>query len=209
MAATSRYMQAVVRGHALSTGESKTRPVFNVYNFVRANTVNPPSKVAFLAAFGAQVTANLATVLSVSYVHDFTDVRLLDDPYDPFVTAAGTDNGTVAGDSLPSLNNVTLRLKTGIRGRKFRGSKHFGPIAESDTTLDHLTVAALANWNTFAGQLLAGFTDANLDLWTPVVVSYRLSTFNPTTANVVATPITLISVNTILGQMKRRKQPSA
>jgi len=133
---------------------------------------------------------------------------MLDDPADPFTTVAGADSGTVAGDSLPSVNSVSLQLKTGIRGRKYRGAKRYGPIAESQTVLDHLDTTPLADWTTYAGQLLAGFTDSDGNVWTPQVVSYRLSTFNPTTAIVVASPVTQITVNSVLGIMRRRRQPA-
>jgi len=160
LATSSQYALIVTRGHAVSTGERVTRPVTNVYCFRRPSGLFAPNKANILTAFSAAISANLAIVLSVSYIHVFTDCRMLDDPADPFTTVAGADSGTVAGDSLPSVNSVSLQLKTGIRGRKYRGAKRYGPIAESQTVLDHLDVTPLADWTTYAGQLLAGFTDS-------------------------------------------------
>jgi hypothetical protein len=199
-------MRAVVRAHAAPGTEPRIKSIVNVYDYYRTTTGGVPTKAQFATAFAAHPATDIQGLLSVSYITDFLDVRFLDDPLDPFLTAALAKNGTVAADSLPSVNNVTLQLKTGLRGPSYRGSKHFGPIAESDTTLDGLTAGAITRWATFQTAYLAGFTDAGGFLWLPVVTSQKYSTFTLLTAIVVYTAVNATIVNPYLGIMRRRKE---
>lgn len=200
------YLRIVTRAHALSTNEPRTKPVFNVWDFKRSSTGGTPSKVAAYNAFLTQVMDNLKACLSVSYVTDFADYRWLDDPLDPFSTTALAKNGTVTLDSLPSINNVYMKLNSGLRGQTNRGSKHFGPIAESSTTLDELTTGAVTLFTTFSGAFLAGFTASDGFSYLPFIVSQSKSTFDPITANVVGVTCTSTTLNAILGRMDKRSQ---
>jgi hypothetical protein len=209
MAGPHLITRIVTRAHALSTGEPRTKLSYNVWDFYRLTGAATPTKTQISAAFVTAIAANLKTVMSVSYVTDFIDTRFLDDPLDANYTAVLAQSGTVSGDSLPSVNSVTLQLKTGFRGRINRGSKHFGPIAESATLIDELTSAAQTAWDAFCATYLAGFTDAAGVLWRPYLVSQKNSVFTPTVATVVGNPITEITANSILGIMRRRKQRAA
>lgn len=200
------YLRIQVRAHALSTGEPRTKPVYNVYDFKRTSTGGTPSKSLALTAFKTSILTPLQACLSVSYVTDFADVRWLDDPLDPYATSALALNGTVTGDSLPSLNNIYAKLGSGLRGATNRGSKHYGPIAESSTLLDELSAAELTLLATFGTAYLAGMTGSDGFLYTPFIVSEKGSTFNPTTANVKGVSATTITYNAILGRITRRAQ---
>lgn len=206
MAGPNAYLRLQVRAHALSTGEPRTKPVYNVYDFRRTVLTGSPSKTQAVTAFKTAILTPLQAVLSVSYVTDWIDVRWLDDPLDPYVTAALALNGTVTGDSLPSLNNVYVKLGSGLRGQSNRGSKHYGPIAESQATLDQLTSGAQALWVTFCNALVAGFTAADGFVYKPFIVSQLKSKFNPTTATVVGIDMTTAAANVILGMMRRRAE---
>lgn len=195
-----------VRGHALSTGELRTKTVYNVYDYFRPSTGSPGTKAGIVAAFKTAVLSPLAPCLSVSYVKDFIDVRFIDDPFDPYVTFADGVNGTASGDSLPSVNNVTMQLKSGVRGRSWNGSKHFGPIAEAHTLLDYLTSTAVGLWATFQAAYLVGFADASGNVWSPYIVSQMKSTFEPSIATVVGAAVTRTIVNQYVGIMRKRSQ---
>lgn len=203
---TQTIVRIVTRSHADPGTEPQIKKVFNVWDFARTVPSGTPTKAAINTAFAAGPMADLLPCLSVSYIADFVDIRFLDDPLDPFQTFTSALVGGVAGDSLPSVNNVTVQMKTGLRGRSFRGSKHFGPIAETDTTLDKLIAGAITRWITFMATWLAGFTDGGGFVWKPLVVSQKLSTFNPTTATVVGNVVTSFQLNTILGIMRKRKE---
>lgn len=200
------FLRVQCRGHALSTGEPRTKPVFNVWDFKRTSTGGTPSKSLAFTAFRTSILTPLQACLSVSYVTDFSDVRWLDDPLDPYLTAALSANGTVTGDSAPSLNNAFLKLGSGLRGQTNRGGKHLGPIAESSTLLDELNAAELTLFATFVTSYLAGFTGSDGFLYTPFITSEKKSTFNPSTANVVGVSCTTVTINAILGRVTRRAQ---
>lgn len=200
------YLRIQTRAHALATGEPRTKPVYNVWDFKRTSTGGSPSKTQAFTAFNTNIMTPLRAALSVSYVGDFRDVRWLDDPLDPFDTASLTTAGGVTGDSVPSLNNVFAKLGSGLRGQTNRGGKHFGPIAESSTLLDEINAGEITLFATFVTAFLAGFTAADGFLYTPFIVSQKGSTFSPTKAIVVGVSCTSVTVNTILGRVTRRAQ---
>lgn len=205
MAGPHLNMRIQVRGTALSTAELRTKSVYNLYDFRRSASSATPTKTQVLAAFKSAILTPLAACLSVSYVKAFVDLRYLDDPLDPYQTFADGVTGTTTADSLPSVNNATMQMKTGVRYMN-RGSKHFGPIAESDTLLDYLTAAAIVKWATFQTAFLAGFTDATGVLWLPVIVSEKYSLFTFSTASIVQNAVTSTIVNPYLGIMRKRSQ---
>lgn len=200
------YLRIQIRAHALSTNEPRTKPIYNVFDFKRTTTTGTPSKTSAYNAFLAGMMASLKACLSVSYVTDYADYRWLDDPLDPFTTVTLAANGTVSGDSLPSINNVYEKLGTGIRGQSNRGAKHFGPIAESSTTLDEINAGSVTLFSTWAGAYLTGITAGDGFIYQPFLVSAKQSSFSPTVANVVGSLITTVTTNVILGKMDRRSQ---
>lgn len=209
MASDSAYVEIVVKGHADPGTETAIKKAYNVYVYKRAATTPALNKANVATAFKTAVIDVLKDLLSVSYKADSIDIRALDDHLDPYLPVAHTADGTVAGDSLPSTNNVVMHMKTSVRGRAYRGRKHFSPIAEADTTLDNLKATPIANWASFGAAYLAGFTDSDGSVWVPHVVQYSLSAFTPLGNVVVSTPVSSVTVNATLGTMKRRKQPNA
>ena len=207
LAALHNLACITVRGH--STGADPKSPnIQNVYFYSRTVLTNAPSKSALYAAFVTAVVTPIYPLLSVAYVMDGIDIRWQDDALDPFQTFTGSNTpGAVTGDFIPSLMNVTCRLGTGIRGRSYRGSKHFGPIGKSATLADKLSSAAITAWTTAIAGLIAPITDATPNTWTPVILSrqppYQMKV-NPTSAtwnNIINT-----TLDTDLGRMKRRGQ---
>jgi hypothetical protein len=201
-----KYLRIQTRAHALATGEPRTKPIYNVWDFARTTVGGAPDKTRALTAFVTSVYTPLLAALSVSYVGDFYDVRWLDDPLDPYTTSANTRAGLVTGDSVPSLNTVYAKLGSGLRGGSNRGAKHFSPIAESSTLLDELNAGELTLFATFVSAYLAGFTASDTFTYVPFIVSQRQSTFNNDTANVVGVAATTVTIDPIMGRMTRRAQ---
>lgn len=208
MAGPQRNVRIVVSGSALATGEARTKIIQNVYDFYRTTAGGSPNKTNIKAAFKTSILTPLGACLSVSYVKNTIDVRFIDDATDPFQRFTDGVNGGVTGDSLPSLNNVTMQLVTGLRGGSFRGYKHYGPIAESHTALDYLNSTAIALWATYQTAFVAGFTDSDGFLWKPVVVSALLSDLIGPPVTVTSNFVTSTIVNAPLGRMKNRGQTS-
>lgn len=200
------FLRVQIRAHALATGEPRTKPIYNVWDWKRTTTGGTPSKAAALTAFLAGPMAKLQLALSVSYVTDFSDIRWLDDPTDPYLTASLTAPGAVTGDSVPSLNNVYAKMGSGIRGGSNRGAKHFGPIAESSTLLDELNSGALTLFGNVVTSWLAGFTASDGFAYLPFIVSQVNSKFTPTIANVVGVTCSSVTINPIMGRMTKRAQ---
>jgi len=119
--------------------------------------------------------------------------------------------GTRTGDRLPLFNAACIQCRSDARGRSYRGSKHFAPVSESDTTDDTLTGAGLTNWQTLAAALDPSalfLTGLNGSVWQFVILSPTLSnlTANPsifTFSTVIANGGTIL--NAKVGTMKRRK----
>lgn len=207
MAGPHKYMRMVVRGSAVSTAEVRTKLVDNVYDFYRISLSGTPVKTQAITAFKAAILTPLGAALSVSFVKAFIDCRFIDDPLDPFLTVADGVNGAVAGDSLPSVNNVMMQLKTGIRLGSNRGAKRHGPIAESSTTLDYLNAGSITLFAAYQTAYLAGFTEATSGVaWLPFLVSAKQSVMRGMVATIVGNPITQTIVNAPLGKLSTRSQ---
>jgi hypothetical protein len=131
---------------------------------------------------------------------------MFQDALDPYLIVTRTSVGAQGGDWLPSFNAATLQLRTGLRGKSYRGSKHFGTIAESDTTNDELTSGALTRWATMITAYLAGITDSDGNTWLPIVWSRLLSNMSSVPTVIVANQVTSCRINKTLGYMRHRKQ---
>ena|SRR5436190_5821899 len=206
MAGPQVNVRITVRAIGLATAEARTKAIDNVYDFRRTTTGGSPVKTQIITAFKTLILTPLANCLSVSYVKQFIDIRFLDDVKDPVLTVADGVNGAVAGDSLPTLNNVLMQLKTGVRGRRYRGFKFYGPIAESHTLLDYLTGAAITLWATFQTAYLAGFTDASGFVWQPYLVSPKSSNLKTDPPIIVGNIINGTQVNAQLTKKTTRWQ---
>lgn len=188
-----------------ATGGSSVTPSINVFHFKRTTTVNALSKAALNAIFQTNILTPLLAAMNVRYTPTNVTVRWLDDALDipQFFAAAGV--GAIATDSLPSDDAVFFLYRTALRGRSYRGAKHFSPASEVDTTNDLLTGAGLARWNTVKAALLANNIDANGNTWAPSVLSRKLSTLTTNPTNVVNTFVTDVLLDLNIGTMRRRR----
>jgi hypothetical protein len=177
--------------------------------FSRTSTVPPLVKSQIDTAFQAAIVVDIGAALNIRWLQQYNTVRYADDAQDAPVQFNHAVAGAVTGDSMPSFSTAYVLFRTGLRGKFYRGSKHFAPLSESDTTTgtdDILNAAAIARWATVRTDLLAGFTDASANVWRFVVLSKTLSQLivNPTT--VVTNVVTEALLNKRIGRMTRSQE---
>lgn len=200
-----QYMEIVSYATITAAGGT-AKASNNVYNFYRASTVLPVVKSNIEAAFQAAIMAKVLLAMQQDYAQSRNTVRFVDDATDAPVSFTEAGVGAIATARGPDFQAVTLQLKTGLRGRTFKGSKHYSPIAEADTDGDVLTSGAATRFNTLGTAIVTGFTDSDGNVWIPTILSRKPPAqyvTNPTT--VVATVITQALLNKSLGTMRRRK----
>lgn len=195
----------------VAAGGSNTRASVATFQYRRTATVLTISKTAVETAFQAAIMIPLTNALNARYAQTFNTVRFLNDATDFPNQVTRAVAGQIAGESLTTAESLFLLLRTGLRGKSYRGSKKLFPFSETDTTLataDLWNAGALARFATLAAAILAGFTDATGNVWIPQVVSRKLSqlTVNPTT--VIGNDVTSVLVNKRVGTMRKRKVKS-
>lgn len=195
----------------VSAAGSNNRQVNQLYYFQRPVSSVAINKASVGAAFEGVVVPPLLLCLNHRFSETFLNVRCLNDANDLYLSTPETGVGAVTGDSMPTFNAAYMLIRTALRGKMYRGSKHYFPLSESDTTSgsdDILNAAALARWATFLTAWLGGFTDGGGNVWTPVLLQKTSSQTrtNPTVVNV--TPIAQMIPRKSIGRMKRREVSS-
>jgi hypothetical protein len=194
-----------------SAGGSNNRAANFKFHYIRSTISNPFIPADIEAAFQATIAVPILAALNLRYAQTFNTVRCIDDasqvPYQ-FPRAVA---GSITGDSMPMFCSAYVLFRTSLRGRSYRGSKHFFPLSESDTTVggdDVLNAGAKATWATAISAMLTGFTDSNSNIWVPSVFAKKLSqdVLNPT--SIVNTQVTSILLNARIGRMKKRERSS-
>lgn len=195
----------------MTAGGGSAITTYNIFTYRRTNSPGAADKTGLEAAFYGGVGAALILALNARWTYEFNAVRWMNDYNDPTVFFAHNDPGNVAGDSMPSDQAAFLLLKTVMRGRSFKGSKHFAPMSETDTTTagDVFNAACLTRLGDIATAMAAPLTDGNGNIWNPCVVSRKLSSLQLLPiAFVRGEDITQILVNKRVGSMTRRKTRS-
>lgn len=205
-----QLVQIVTTGFAAARGSGNVN-VDQVSHWYRAATVLPVLKSQIDTAYQAAIVVPMAAFLNVRYLQSNNFLRFAADALDADVAFPHAAAGLIAGDSMASYDSTYIELQTGLRGKSYRGSKHIGPMSESDTTAgteDLWNAGCLARLATFAAAFLAGFTDAGGNIWLPVVYSRFLSQprFNPTA--MIVNLVTAVRVNKRIGSMRHRKVKS-
>lgn len=198
-------IEVAVKGTAAAAGSNVVKAE-NVFTFRRTTNVNPVNKVNIDTAFQAGILAAMAVALSARYAANSLTIRILDDPQDAGTSFVSAVVGAVAGDSASMKSAVYMQLKTTLRGPSFRGSKHFAPYVEADTTGDVLTGAGLARWQALQGALNVVMVDLDGNTWVQTVYSRTLSLpqLLPI-ATIVSNDVTSVLLNKNMGTMRRRK----
>lgn len=183
-----------------------------VFNFRRTATAIDPVKSSINTAFHASISTPIAAALNVDWEARINAIRYPDDALDAPIEFANADVGAITGDRLTSFAAAYLLMRTAIRGRSYRGSKHLGPFSESDvthaTSCDIWNAGCITRLTTICAAIQAGFTDSTGNIWVPSILSRSKSQLvvNPTT--VVANDVTQILPNTRVGSEIRRKVKS-
>jgi hypothetical protein len=208
--ANQRTVEIVMNGAASAQG-SNAKNIANVYHFYRTTNVNPVAKDHIETAFQAAIGALVIALLNVRYSQTLTSVRIVDDALDQPVQFVEAGVGAIAGDSMAIEDMAFVLLRTGIKGKSFKGNKKFGPLSESDTTVataDVLNAACIARFVTLNSAILAGFNDADGNHWQSVVLSRLLGQYEVNPTNVIAYPIVQVALNRRVSSMRRRKVKS-
>jgi len=203
--ADQKHVELQMIGSCAAPG-AVTKAMELVFNFRRTAVVNPVVKVNIQTAFQASIGAAILAAANEDYTQSANKVRIIDDALDSFSSSAQAGVGAIAGDRLPTYCAICFPMQTGVRGRFAQGSKHVGPVTESDTLNDILTGAAVTRWTAVATAIQAGFTDADGNIWVPAVVSRKYSTLNANPTTVISNDVISTLLNLNVGRLSRRKQ---
>lgn len=204
-AGDKQFVEIVVQAATVARG-GQSKPVFNIFHYRRTNIVLPVTKAHIETAFQADVGALMLLALNVDYEQTITTIRFFDDATDAPLAFTETGVGAISGERMDSFVAVTVQLKTAIRGRIGRGSKHFGPIGESQSNGDVLVAGSITLFQNLGAGIVDGFTDADANFWQPVIKSGKSPAqyaVNPCT--VVTNDVIAYRLNQNPGTMKRRK----
>jgi hypothetical protein len=201
----TNVVQIIVEGTVVETGGS-SKNIFNVFNyFQNPNVPGPPTAIAVANQFLTAVWANIAPLLSIAYVGQQTMCRYLDITTNPLLAANVPANGAKALPRLPSQQAVVTPLRSSLRGKNFRGSKHFGPIDTASVTGDELTAGAVAAWTAILANLSANLTVGG-QTFSPCVVSRSLSQLAKDPVTIQGAVVATALLNKTIGTMRRRKE---
>lgn len=204
------YVEIVMQGLIAAAGSNTVRTA-NVWHYRKSVAGVLVNKTGLDAAFRASLLpASVVARLNSRWSGVAITYRWLDDSNDAPQSFPLVATGGIVTDSLPTDNAVTIQLNSNQRGKSGRGSKHYGPVSESDTTGDVLTGGALTAWQAIRDLHPALFADAAGNTWVPCIISRQQNGFpvgqyltNPTT--VVSYDVTAAKLNATLGTMRRRK----
>jgi len=207
MAGNSQSVEITIRGHYVD-GAGNNKLIANVFHYTRPNGSTTLSKSAIDTAFRGILNAAFQAFLSTAWIPDYTVVRCVDDPLDPEAQTALTATGSgQTGDPESECTSACFLLDTAVRGRRYKGRKHVGPISSVDTTNGELSGGGITRGATLGAAMIATFS-ASGDTWTPAVYSRTNQTVPVTIASCLAamTPINGYRLNLTIGTMRRRKE---
>jgi hypothetical protein len=196
---------------SIVAGGSNSKNTDYVFYYRRTSTVPPLSKANLDAAFQAGPVAKILLATNVRWSQLFNEVRFINDPLDAFVPFSHVNLGNIATDGMEGQCTVYMMLRTGLRGKSYRGAKHFTGLNESDTTQpndDVLNAGSIALWGAVITAWMTPLVDASGNTWVPTVVSRVLSNLTVSPAVVVSNDVTGIFLNKRIGRMKRREAAS-
>jgi len=206
--ANPKFCEVVYNGHmVMSNGLSK--PIVQIWHLRRLTADGTAAVMSdILIAFKDFIDTVLSAALSDTYVADSVTGRFMDDPTTG-ATVVGNDLvGAISGDRATGFNAVTIRLASAGRGRNYRGSKHFAPIAESDTLKDALNTTPLTRWQAVASAIndLVSVADGQGNIWGLVILSRNLSDLTANPSVFSGADFTAATTNARIGRMIRRQE---
>jgi len=200
-----------LKGNITGGGSDTIRTNF-VFHFRRTATAVDPVKSSINTAFQGAISAPIAAALNEDWEASLNSVRYINDALDAETHFTNSDVGAITGDRLNSFTAAYLLMRTAVRGREYRGSKHLGPFSETDVThasgCDIFNAGAVTRLTTICTALTTGFTDSTGNIWKSCILSRKLSTLtnNPTT--VITNDVLQALPNKRVGSMIRRKAAS-
>jgi len=199
------YVQIAMTG-TIAAGGAGAKNVVNLYHFRRSSTINNINKTNISDAFQTAIGDAVLDALQADYQQTANVVRFFDDALDFAAPQTQSGVGAVATARSPDFVAAVVRYKANINSRSGRGSNHYGPIAEADTDGDTCQAGLFTKLQTIGNAVQNGFTDADGNVWLPVIKSSKFGAqyaVNPVT--VVTFPIVQFIANLTLGTMRRRK----
>lgn len=199
--------EIVMRGLIAAGGSNAVRTNF-VFHYRRLAVSVDPTKTALNTIFTTDIATPVAAALNVDWAASLHDIRWVNDATDAYASFTATEVGAITGDRLQTFVAAYLLMRTGLRGRNYRGSKHLGPMSESDIGDDVFNAGCLTRLTTIATALGTTLTDSTGNQWKLTLLSRNLSQLkvNPTT--VTTNDVTSILVRESVGTMRGRKVES-
>jgi hypothetical protein len=196
--------EIVVQGTVPTSGGG-AKTLVNVFHYV-CTGVPAATELQVWTAFAAAVWANIAAQLSVDWVGQQSSVRFMDDSNRPPVITTPPASGGVALPRLPANLAAVLYLKTALRGKSYRGFKHFSPLPTASVIKDEINPGVLGAINAVLATVTGAIAPAAGPTYVPAIFSRTKSPslVNPT--NLVLTPVTSGRVNKTIGNMRHRKE---
>src|SRR5580692_8672858 len=171
------HAEIQIHANVAAAGGNAKKAQFS-FHYRRTGTAVACTEAALDTVFQANVATPLFLALNNRITQAFNTVRFMDDFTRPLLQVSHALAGAVTGDSMPTVNGVTILYRTSLRGKSYRGSNRFWPISESDTTAataDLLNAGAQALWATFIAAYSTPLTDSTGNTWNPCVYSRALS----------------------------------
>lgn len=197
-------LQVILKGVLTAAGGRATN-ISTTFWYRRSAIVIAPVKSAFKAAFLDGPYAAMLAAFNIGWANGSLDLRYFDDALDPTESFSLAGVGAIATDRAASFNAVYMLYRSGVRGRKYIGSKHFAAVNEIDTTGDVLTGTGLTRWQALQTALAALLTDSTGNIWRPCNVTKQGSVYKKNPTSVVYNDVVSIALDLNLGTMLRRK----
>jgi len=202
-----RVAEIVMKG-LIAAGGSNAVPTAFVFHYRRLATSVDPSKSALNTIFSSTVAAPIAAALNVDWSGSLHDIRWVNDATDQYASFTATEVGAITGDRLSSFTAAYILLRTGLRGRKYRGAKHFGPMSESDIGDDVYQAGALTRLNAILAAMLTTLTDSTGNQWKLAILSRKLSSMKDNPTTIITNDVTQGLVRASIGTMRGRSVTS-
>jgi len=205
-----QHAEIIIHGQ-ISDGGSTVVNTQNVFHFRRTALTGTITKAAISSAFQTAIAAKLVLALNERWSQLRNSIRFINDALDQYQDFSNVNVGAITGDCLQSHSSIFILLRSGYRGRSWKGGKHFGPVSESDATSggdDILNAGAITRFNTLAAAILAGFTDSNGQIWVPFIVSRDGSVIDTNPTTVVGVDVTEVKLNKRVSSHRGRKVAS-
>lgn len=207
------FLEVVLRGHVVDSNDREI-PAINIFHFHRLDNTPTYAPGDLVGLVQAVLKDPLLSATNVRYHIEQWEERPIDDPAAASFVIPDPDAGAIGNDASAYANQsaVYMLIRTGYRGKSYKGSKHFAGIDEAHVTRDELVTTGLGLWqnvrNALRTFISAPLTDDNGNIWYPFVLSRELSSLGPTDIPAVVSGADWDSVelNLTVGTMKGRKE---